>query len=236
MSDNTTTTVANTAPEKPTPPAVTLRPLVRNETSIQPVFAQIERGVGEGVFYPVVLPTEENFDDFVKYLGKKNIIEKLAAKQKQDAQAALDYILTKKGMWKETYQQKIVEVVEADGSKRSVPQTVFVKDKDNKEVPKIASMFYKYEDFSTIVDELLEALEKGSIRGGVTIKSLREENAELMKEMHTCLANAAKDPSVLVRATEISAQIQSNESEIARISEARKSALSSGESDEEKAA
>ena len=226
MSDNTT----STAPVKPQPPAVNLRPLTRHDVTLTPVWETIGRGTGKGVFYPTVKATKENLGDFIKFIGEQDIIDMLNAKQSQNAQTVLDHVISKNDKWKESYKEEEVEIKNEDGTTRKVKQTAFTKEGD-KEVPVVDKAWYELSDLEALMPEILDLLEKGTIRGGVTIKSLKEENLSLTARLLELVAAARLNPgdmSKLIEASEIGVKIADNESEINRISAQRKSKLAEG--------
>lgn len=209
------TTTQNKAPNIP------LRPITRNEASLVPVWQKVKRGEAKDVYYPSIVITPDNWNDYVKYKGLNNIIEKLNAKEATDAQATLDVLLTRKSLWVESYKQK--EEVGSNGEKFMA--TVFEADG---KTPVIESVSISEESLASVIDELLTLLESGNIQGGVTIKSLRAENETLIAELHENLANARKNPgdmTYLLKASELSERVQKNEAEINRISTERKSKL-----------
>lgn len=201
-------------------PDITLRLLTRNEHSFQPVWQEVKRGVGKGVMYPALVPTAETWDDYVAFKGLNNIIELVAAKEQQDAQACLSYIVDRADAWVVTYKKDKVKSKDENGNEVET-EVEATNDKNEKivETAKIA-----LGDLQRLMPELLELLEKGSIRGGVTIKSLTEENKLLTAELFDTIKLAKTDPSALLKATEISEKIQRNEEQIRSISEQRKAA------------
>lgn len=216
MSDTETTTAVATAVEekKPVAPDIALRELVRkdgdNEVKFQPVWEPVQRGASKGVFYPAILPTEENWDSYVAFVGKKNIISALQAADRINSKATLDYVLNENDLWIEVPKMKDGKPVLSD-----------TKDEETGEyLPEIEKAYY---DYTTLpLEKVLELLEKGSIRGGVTIKDLVEDNKVLLAELLPMYAKIKNDPSILVRASEISEKIQSNEEQIKRIQASRK--------------
>lgn len=217
--ENATTEVKTEAP-KNLPPNIPLRELTRNGTTLTPTWAEIARGQGKGLFYPVVLPTNENWDTYVKYKGLDNIIDELAASERQAAQFILNIVVSKADKWVE-----IIKTVK-DKDTNEVKQ---VLDKEGK--PEVEKITIAEADYRSVMDDLLAALEKGSIRGGVTIASLVEENKALMAEIVTLMPKAKKgDLEALAKASEISEKFAKNEETIAEIKASRsKSKLSAAD-------
>ena len=84
MSDNTAQAVLD------------IRPVSKNEVTLTPTVQLYKKREAKGQPYLSIEPTEETFDDYVKFVGKKAIVEMLQMNARQNGQEALDAVLALK--------------------------------------------------------------------------------------------------------------------------------------------
>jgi hypothetical protein len=163
----------------------------KNGVTLTSAVEVVKRGEIKGQAYPVFIPTPENFEDYVKFVGKDKVITMLAARARTDAQAVLDYVFSDESLW---------------GTRE-------LEDPETKQKSKISYLLD-----SAITDERMEkvkdALLSGEVVGGVSIKDLREELVSLSSELKDIVLKAALDSSLYPQAMKLAERLQDLEKQI----------------------
>lgn len=217
MSDETTATAAPT-------PTLEIRELVKTNpetgevvASITPVIEVVKRGAMEGNPYVTVTVTKENLNDYVKFRGIDSVLDILNAKERLDAQEALNYV----GVQLEN--EKGEGTVFKDAL-ANVPDEKKPKTKTGEFIEKWVINWTK-----DLVDKLYQTLTEGKVRGGLTIAKIEEELIpDLRNQLNRLLTveiPAAKTQEekfkLFEKATELSKQDQDYQAEAERIRASR---------------
>lgn len=195
---------------------IPLTPLVKKDEQgnptgnpIIPQLLVVGRGEAEGNVYPSIVVTKENFKDYVNLRGIDSVLDALNSKERLDAQAALDHVLSDED-WEEV-----------EGA----------KDKEGKAVKRFT---YVVDKFKAVIEKFYETLLSGKVRGGVTITDLVEQQAELFAEMQKKISEmikAAPDRAreMMIEANSLNIKHQELSAQIAEIKAARKPRMTKAE-------
>jgi hypothetical protein len=219
MSDTNTATV--------TAPALPIRDLIKKDetgaviVSITPTVEVVKRGAYEGNPFVTISVTRENLNDYVKFRGIDSVLDVLNAKERIDAQEALNYVAT----------QQEAEFEAAGKEDIMFVDTVALLPEDKKPRNKAGEIIEKFMiDLTKLdIDRLYQTLLEGKVRGGLTIKTIEEEMLpDLMLQMQEAFKKASlattKEDKIkwFEKSGEFSVQYSNLEAEAARIRAERK--------------
>lgn len=190
-------------------PNIPVTPLTKKDeqgnviASITPVLKVIERGEMEGSVYPTIEVTQSNLNDYVKVRGLERVLSVINARERLDAQATLEYTIDNEDAWEE---------VEGMTDKEGKPRQVWT---------------YVLEKFTAVISKFYDTLLSGKVRGGVTIKDLKEEQEALFAEMQAKIGEmvkAAPDKAreIMLEANALSLRHQEISAQVVEIQKSRK--------------